>query len=66
MPVIPAMAGSLKIIVQEDHGPGQPGQKVRTCLQNNQGFYCHGEHFSILTFSVKTHFKREHLVTSKY
>jgi hypothetical protein len=31
--VIPATAGSLK---WEDQGPGQPGQKVRPYVQNNQ------------------------------
>jgi hypothetical protein len=33
VPVIPAMAENLK---QEDHGPGQPGQKARTYYQNYQ------------------------------
>jgi hypothetical protein len=30
--VIPLLVGSL----EQDCGPGQPGQKVRPCLQNNQ------------------------------
>jgi hypothetical protein len=33
MPVIPAMAGSVK---KEDWGPGQPGQKMRPYVKNNQ------------------------------
>jgi hypothetical protein len=31
--MIPKTIGSIK---WEDHNPGQPGQKVRPCLQNNQ------------------------------
>jgi hypothetical protein len=33
MLVIPAMEESLK---EEVYGPSQPGQKVRTCLKNDQ------------------------------
>jgi hypothetical protein len=33
VPVIPAMAGSLK---HENHNPCWPGQQVRPYLQNNQ------------------------------
>jgi hypothetical protein len=32
MPVIPGMGGR----DWDNHGPGQPGQKVGLCLQNNQ------------------------------